>query len=128
MFLEQLLPKTHPVPCQHTFSKLVQIQMQQYISKETPNAIAVSMHPGIVDTNISRKEPIIRFAKDTFALAGGAAVWLATENARFMNGRYMSANWSVTELEELKDRIVEKNKLVMQLAGAFGTWGRLLES
>jgi hypothetical protein len=31
----------------------------------------------------------LQFTKDTFTLSGGVAVWLATEQAKFMNGRYM---------------------------------------
>jgi hypothetical protein len=59
-------------------------------------------------------------SKDTFELAGGTAVWLATENARFMNGRYMSVNWSVEELAQRQKEIIENDLLVMELKGHFG--------
>lgn len=33
-------------------------------------------------------------------------IWLASEPAGFMNGRYISLNWSVDELLERKEEIV----------------------
>lgn len=54
-------------------------------------------------------------------MAGGAAVWLATEQARFMNGRYMASNWSVYDLKERQDEIVSKGLLLEELQGSFGT-------
>jgi hypothetical protein len=32
-------------------------------------------------------------------------VWLATEKARWLSGRYVGANWSVEELAERKEEI-----------------------
>src|SRR6266536_2463176 len=86
----------------YSLSKLVQIQIQRFVAAENPNIMAVSLHPGSVLTPIT-KPAFVKFSKDTFALAGGAAVWLATDQAKFMNGRYMGANWSVEELMERKD-------------------------
>ena len=48
------------------------------------------------------------------------AVWLATEHAKFMNGRYMGVNWSVAELMERKDEIISKGLMLVELQGAFG--------
>ena len=53
-------------------------------------------------------------------MAGGVAVWLATEQAKFMNGRYMGVNWSVVELMDRKDEIVSKGLLMEELQGTFG--------
>jgi len=36
---------------------------------------------------------------------------LTAEKRTWLNGRYVSANWDVAELEGMKDRIVEKNLL-----------------
>ena len=60
------------------------------------------------------------FAKDTFELAGGVAVWLATEQAAFLNGRYISSNWSVDELVARKEEIVSQEKLLVGIKGEFG--------
>lgn len=61
-----------------------------------------------------------RFALDTPELVGGVGVWLSTEQADFLKGRYVSANWNVEELVERKEEIVGDNKLVIALTGKFG--------
>jgi hypothetical protein len=53
-------------------------------------------------------------------LAAGVAVYLASPAARFLSGRYMSANWDVDELEAKKDEINQKNLLRIGLEGSFG--------
>lgn len=67
------------------------------------------------------KPAFLRFSLDTFELAGGVAVWLASEKARFMNGRYMGANWSVDDLMERQAEIVSKGLLLPELQGTFGS-------
>jgi len=54
-------------------------------------------------------------------LAAGAALYLASPQAQFLSGRYMSANWDVDELEARKDEVIEKNLLKMDLRGEFGS-------
>jgi len=108
-----------PNTSSYSLSKLVQIQMQRFVTVENPNITAISLHPGTILTPIT-KPYFVKFSKDTFALAGGVAVWLATEQAKFMNGRYMGANWSVAELMERKDEIVSKGLLLEELQGTFG--------
>ncbi|KAH7327374.1 putative oxidoreductase ucpA [Rhexocercosporidium sp. MPI-PUGE-AT-0058] len=108
-----------PTTSSYSLSKLVQVQMQRFVAVENPNIVAVSLHPGGVLTSIT-KPAFVRFSSDTFALAGGVAVWLATEQARFMNGRYMGVNWSVGELVERREEIVEKALLFVELQGSFG--------
>jgi NAD(P)-dependent dehydrogenase (short-subunit alcohol dehydrogenase family) len=108
-----------PHTSNYSLSKLVQIQMQRFVAVENPNITAVSLHPGTILTGITKPQ-FVKFSKDSFALAGGVAVWLATEQAKFMNGRYMGVNWSVAELMERKDEIVSEGLLVEELQGTFG--------
>jgi NAD(P)-dependent dehydrogenase (short-subunit alcohol dehydrogenase family) len=108
-----------PNTSNYSLSKLVQIQMQRFVAVENPNITAISLHPGTILTGITKPQ-FVKFSQDTFALAGGVAVWLATEQAKFMNGRYMGVNWSVAELMERKDEIVSKGLLVEELQGTFG--------
>ncbi|KNG84429.1 hypothetical protein ANOM_007598 [Aspergillus nomiae NRRL 13137] len=98
----------------YALSKMVQSAMQRYIALLNPNIIATSLHPGTVATNIV-PEFFSRFAKDTHDLAAGTALWLASEDAQFMNGRYMSANWSVEEMVERREEIVEHDLLKFDL-------------
>lgn len=108
-----------PSTSSYSLSKLVQIQIQRFIAAENPNITAISMHPGTVMTPLTKPQ-FVKFSKDTYALAGGVAVWLATDEAKFMNGRYMGANWAVNELVERKDEIVSKGLLLPELQGKFG--------
>jgi len=110
-----VIPHTAP----YSLSKLVQIQIQRFVAAENPNVVAVSLHPGTILTPIT-KPAFVRFSLDTFELAGGVAVWLATEKAKFMNGRYMGANWAVEDLMEREAEIVSKGLLLPELQGTFG--------
>ncbi|KAK9426944.1 hypothetical protein V1505DRAFT_406727 [Lipomyces doorenjongii] len=103
----------------YSIAKLANLQLTTYTSAENPNVTAVAFHPGIVMTDMVT-ESFKPFAKDTEALAGGVVVWLATEAASFMNGRYMTANWSVDDLMAKKEEIVSKDLLKIELSGDFG--------
>jgi hypothetical protein len=61
-----------------------------------------------------------RFALDTPELVGGTAVWLASKEASFLSGRFVSVNWSVDELKARKEEITKSNDLKMVLQGLFG--------
>lgn len=108
-------------PClsSYSLSKLCQIQLQSFVRTENPRIRAVSLHPGIIMTGLT-PPAFHRFAKDTFDLVGGVVVWLASEPAGFMNGRYISVNWSVDELLERKEEIVSNGLLEVGLRGKFG--------
>ena len=56
----------------------------------------------------------------TAELAGAVAVYLTTERAKYLNGRYASVNWDIEELEARKDEIVSKGLLKEGLKGVFG--------
>lgn len=108
-----------PGPDSYGMCKLLELQMQRYVAALNLNVVATALHPGAILTNITGPE-FVRLSKDTFELAGGTAVWLATEEARFMTGRFMSVNWSVEELAERKEEIIDGNLLNMELKGHFG--------
>jgi NAD(P)-dependent dehydrogenase (short-subunit alcohol dehydrogenase family) len=112
-----------PGPDSYGMCKLLELQMQRYIAALNPNVVATALHPGSILTNITAPA-FVRMSKDTFELAGGTAVWLATEEARFMNGRYMSVNWSVEELTQRRKEIIERDLLTMELKGHFGQQNR----
>ncbi|KAK9311469.1 hypothetical protein V1522DRAFT_358573 [Lipomyces starkeyi] len=103
----------------YSIAKLGNLQLSVYISAENPNVTTVAFHPGIVMTDMVT-ESFKPFAKDTAALAGGVVVWLATDAASFMNGRYMTTNWSVDELIAKKEEIVSKDLLKIKMSGDFG--------
>jgi NAD(P)-dependent dehydrogenase (short-subunit alcohol dehydrogenase family) len=111
-------PFVMPGTDSYGLSKLLQLQMQRYIAISNPNVFAASLQPGAILTGIT-KLGFERFSKDTPALAGGAAVWLASPESDFVNGRYSDATWDVTEIIQRKDEIVNNGLLRMELQGDF---------
>lgn len=77
------------------------------------------LHPGIVATMpppIGMEAPEARaMATDDVALCGAFLVWLVKEKRDWLNGRYVSANWDVDELESKKEAIVGEDKLKMRM-------------
>lgn len=108
-----------PHTASYSLSKLAQIQIQRFVAAENPNVTAISLHPGTVLTPIT-KPAFVKFSLDTYGLAGGVAVWLATDEAKFMNGRYLGSNWSVNEMMDRQEEIVSKELLNVELQGTFG--------
>jgi NAD(P)-dependent dehydrogenase (short-subunit alcohol dehydrogenase family) len=104
----------------YSISKLALTQLQAFIAVENPNVTAVAVHPGLIltDATLDYFKP---FAKDSPELLGGLGVWLATENATFLSGKYVEVNWSVDELMERKDEIVKEWKLSIGIKGEFGS-------
>ncbi|KAF4783222.1 hypothetical protein HER10_EVM0007538 [Colletotrichum scovillei] len=107
-------------PTSYIIAKLATQQLNAHVAAEHPdNVTTVSVHPGMVHTDMTmdRFRP---FAHDTPALVGGTAVWLCSEKAQFMNGRFVATNWDVEELVERKGEIEEKRLLQVDLNGQFG--------
>ena len=111
-----------PTPSGYSIAKRATMHLTEFLSAENPNVTAVAYHPGIVFTEIlqGKLHNWDTFAKDTPELAGAVAVWLASEEARFMNGKYMSANWDVEEMKLRKEEI-QGGALAMGLKGEFQT-------
>ncbi|KAK5992009.1 Short chain dehydrogenase citE [Cladobotryum mycophilum] len=105
-----------PGSASYCLSKLAMTQLSRFIALENPNVRAISFHPGTVLTDITA-DWLKPFSKDTPELAGGCAVWLTTKDAGFLNGRYVSANWSVEELLSRSSEITAGGKLHIDLVG-----------
>ncbi|KAK4221429.1 hypothetical protein QBC38DRAFT_461490 [Podospora fimiseda] len=81
--------------------------------------LAYSIHPGAVDTDLANNMPsdaVKQFCVDTPRLAADTMVWLTREKRDWLAGRYISANWDMSEVEAQKDRIVERDLLKMKFA------------
>lgn len=76
-----------------------------------------AMHPGGVATDIGHSMPehMHEFLVDDPSLAASFAVWLCSGAADWAKGRYLSANWDVTELLALAEEIVQDDLLVNRL-------------
>ena len=110
---------TVPGMSNYSLSKLVALQLQAFVAAENPNVTAIALHPGIVLTEMTTGD-FKPFAKHTPELVGGIGVWLSTEKAAFLNGKYVESNWSVEDLAARKEEIVSEGKLSLVLKGEFG--------
>jgi NAD(P)-dependent dehydrogenase (short-subunit alcohol dehydrogenase family) len=106
-----------PAFCAYGISKLAVFELMTYVVAENPNIVAVTLHPSIVDTEMT-VDSFKRFALDTPELVGGMGVWLASWNNSsrdFLSGRFVSANWAVEELLRRKNEIIRENLLKMEI-------------
>ncbi|BGP35314.1 hypothetical protein JCM10296v2_007150 [Rhodotorula toruloides] len=93
----------------------------EFLHFEEPSVRTFAMHPGGVMTKLARDSmppDTHGLLNDTPELAASFAVWLATQSdADFLRGRYVSANWDVSELLTKKGEIVENNLLWTRVVG-----------
>lgn len=121
----------------YSISKLAALRIAEYVAAEYPNVTSIALQPGTVMTemviggsfarsvdhvlpNPQNTDSFKRFALDTPELVGGTGVWLATDAADFLTGRFVSANWSVEDLVKKKDAILASNDLKVVYQGRFG--------
>ncbi len=78
-----------------------------------------AIHPGGVATELglSMPETLHAYLDDEPDLAACFSVWLASGQADWAKGRYLSATWDVDELSSLRDEIVDNELLVNRLRG-----------
>ncbi|MCC7159213.1 MAG: SDR family oxidoreductase [Ignavibacteria bacterium] len=76
-----------------------------------------AIHPGGVPTTLAKNMPeeIHPYLVDKPELAGGFIVWLCSGKADWAKGRYLSSNWDVNELLQMKDQIIKVDLLVNRL-------------
>lgn len=76
-----------------------------------------ALHPGGVSTELGRSMPqaMHQYLTDEPELAAGFTVWLCSGKADWAKGRYLSANWDVSELTALQERILQNDLLVNRL-------------
>lgn len=111
-----------PALSAYGISKLAILELMAYVAVENPNVVATALHPGIVDTDMT-KDDFKRFADDTPELVGGIGVWLAGwegPDRSFLSGRFVDANWDVEDLVARRDEILKKDLLKMNLDAKLG--------
>ncbi|KAL7948113.1 hypothetical protein V8C42DRAFT_316724 [Trichoderma barbatum] len=103
--------KAFPAYCASKNAGTLLVQM--YAQGVSPDDMQIlSYHPGAIWTASVQKSgvPEEMMPWDNVNLAGHYAVWAASDEAKFLHGRFTWAAWDVTELqsEEWKKRIEEK--------------------
>ncbi|KAF9876189.1 short chain dehydrogenase reductase [Colletotrichum karsti] len=88
-------------------SKLAQTKIIEFLAAENPNLFAVTLHPGMVETDIFKKSGAKAEAlpMDKVQLPAHFTVWLTSSEAAFLNGRSVWANWDVEELKKSAETI-----------------------
>ena len=100
-------------PSKTAVNRFVEHIVEEYGDK---GVVAHAFHPGAVPTALakSRHSPaeVARLA-DTPELAGGFVLWLcSSEEADVLAGRFLIANWDVTELlQAIKDGALKQDTL-----------------
>ena len=106
-------------------SKVSMNTMSEYIHREEEasggRVRCVAMHPGGVRTDMASvgdlPEAIKKILIDTPALPGGVAVYLSTDRARFLMGRFVVATWDLEQLENERERIEKEDLLKTRVLG-----------
>ncbi|VDC05479.1 unnamed protein product [Peniophora sp. CBMAI 1063] len=98
----------------HALNRLVEL-----IALENAPVKAFSLHPGAVATEIATTSGIeaqgVQFI-DPPELPAATMLYLCTGKADWLNGRYVSVNWDLGQVEaEWKEKILEKDLLVNKL-------------
>ncbi|KAI0879499.1 hypothetical protein GGS24DRAFT_437651 [Hypoxylon argillaceum] len=96
-------------------SKFVVCRLAEFIASEyeKQGIVCFSIHPGGVRTELALNMPEEMHAVlvDEPALPAHTIVWLSREYRPWLNGRFISVNWDMEELESKKAEIVEGNLL-----------------
>jgi len=110
---------TYPDISAYAMSKLSVVHLQSFVALENPNIAAMSLDPVLADTDMLL-DAYKSMHLSGFELIGGAGVWLTTNDAKFLSGRYFNVTWDVNELVARKDEVVKKNELVFSFVGPLG--------
>lgn len=100
-------------------SKMAQARIFEFIRFEHPDVRFINAHPGLLDTaGFDRCGAAVPPGGMTDGkLTGGFFAWLATEEAAFLSGRFVWADWDIEELKARKDEILEKDLLLTTVDG-----------
>ncbi|CAG8983706.1 hypothetical protein HYALB_00006275 [Hymenoscyphus albidus] len=107
-----------PIPgfSSYAASKAAALRLVDYFRRENPDLHAVCLQPGVVRTEMSGKRRW-KGGWDHEDLPAHFAVWLASPEARFLNGKFVWANWDVEELREREVETSSSGNLQIGLVG-----------
>ncbi|RAK94843.1 SDR family NAD(P)-dependent oxidoreductase [Aspergillus ibericus CBS 121593] len=95
---------TTPGLSSYLMSKLSVAKFTEFIAAENPSVRAYSLSPGMVVTGLT-VEAFKPYSRDTPELTGAVTVYLAAKRPEYLNGRHLSVNWDLEELEGRKEEI-----------------------
>ncbi|KAF4456690.1 hypothetical protein F53441_1246 [Fusarium austroafricanum] len=95
-------------------AKSAALKMVDFFAHENPHIHVVGIQPGIIATGIN---PNPEIGWDTVELPARFMVWLASNEARFLKGKFVWANWDAQELLDRADEIKSSLLLRVTLKG-----------
>ncbi|KAJ4288147.1 hypothetical protein N0V90_012164 [Kalmusia sp. IMI 367209] len=101
--------------CAYSASKAAAAQFFSVLQVEHPALRVFNVHPGVVESAMNEVNKIT--AMDDVSLPADFTVWVATEEAAFLKGRYVFANYDAKELMERKEEIEASGLLSVWLEG-----------
>jgi len=106
-----------PFSSEYNISKFALNRLIEFVVLENPGVKAFAVHPGVIKTAMNIETGIQFPAHDDVALPASAFVHLASGAADYLNGRFVSVNWDLEEVEaKWKDKIISENGLVAKLS------------
>lgn len=90
-------------------SKMAAVKLLESFAAENPQVRFHHVHPGFLDTAMSRelaKTTKLPFSFDDISLPADFLVWIASPEANFLNGKLVFSAWDVEELKDREKEIV----------------------
>jgi NAD(P)-dependent dehydrogenase (short-subunit alcohol dehydrogenase family) len=97
-------------------SKASALKVFEYVQSEHPNFQVVSMHPGVVESDMNNKHAAMT-PMDKADLAASFTVWLCSPEAKFLRNKFVWANWDVDEMKAKAAEIQGSPAFSMNLTG-----------
>ena len=100
-------------------SKMGQARIFENIRFEHPEVRFINAHPGNIESDGYTRSGASQSpgGMTDGKLAGQFFAWLATDEADFLSGRFVWAEWDIDELKAKKDEILEKDLLLTTIDG-----------
>ncbi|KAK4206971.1 hypothetical protein QBC37DRAFT_328187 [Rhypophila decipiens] len=110
-------------------SKMAAIKLLQAFGAENPTVRIHHVHPGFLDTAMSAqlaKTTKLPFSFDDISLPADFLVWVASPEAKFLNGKVVFAAWDVEELKSREKEIVGSNPFNGELFVSYSGFPRYM--
>jgi len=106
-----------PNASEYSTSKHAIGRFAEFVRIENPDIKVFPVHPGVVDTELAAEGNVGLEPVDSVALSAATILYLTARKADYLNGRFISAPWDLSEVERVwKEKILEENLLVSKLA------------
>ncbi|KAJ3485663.1 hypothetical protein NLG97_g6763 [Lecanicillium saksenae] len=100
-------------------SKIGAFRLWDSVAFANPGLSVFHVQPGVVDTDMNKEAGGVKAIgiEDHVSLPATFNVWLASPEARFLNRKFLWANWDVEELKARAEEIAKCSLLELTLTG-----------